>query len=163
MEIKEKHCKGCNKTKLITDFVRDKHCKSGYTAKCKLCRIIKQKEWVLKNPEKVKALNIKHRSTRKAYYSDPERKLIYRKKYIEKTFNIDYSIYEKMLEEQKNVCYICNNVEISTRNNYLAVDHNHETGKIRGLLCTSCNRGLGFFKDNEILLQNAVNYLKLKN
>jgi hypothetical protein len=41
----------------------------------------------------------------------------------------------------------------------VAVDHNHSTGKVRGLLCNRCNKGLGFFKDSSELLNSAIRYL----
>jgi len=50
--------------------------------------------------------------------------------------------------------------EIYYRNKVLCVDHDHNTGKIRGLLCNTCNRALGLLKDNKQLLINALKYLK---
>ena len=67
--------------------------------------------------------------------------------------------YAKMFEEQNGYCKICKGhaIEFSRR---LAVDHCHETGKVRGLLCMFCNTGLGNFKDNIDLLEEAIAYLK---
>lgn len=65
-----------------------------------------------------------------------------------------------MEEEQGGVCAICGNPETDKRNHRLAVDHCHETDKIRGLLCKSCNIGLGMFKDNTNNLTRAVAYLR---
>lgn len=61
-----------------------------------------------------------------------------------------------MLEEQDGKCYLCGGIDF--RN--LAVDHNHKTGKVRRLLCSSCNTGLGKFKDDPDLLTKAAVYLK---
>ena len=158
-----RHCNGCNTTKDLTDFSKDNADVTGYTYRCKKCRNQKQKEWVKKNPDKVKILNLKHRETRKEYYSSPERKLKYRKKYIEKAFNIPYSQYEQMQTAQNNVCAICKEKETCSRQEYLSVDHNHTTGKVRGLLCNSCNRALGYFRDNPVFVENAKNYLILNN
>lgn len=63
--------------------------------------------------------------------------------------------YETMLKEQNNRCKICSETFTSTAH----VDHCHTTGKVRGLLCGNCNHGLGKFKDNTKLLQNAITYL----
>lgn len=161
--IVERKCNGCDLIKPISNFCKDKYRYGGYSYRCKSCRAKYQRDWVRNNPEKVKILNDKHKATRKEFYNNPENKLKYRKLFIEKSFRILYEDYEKMQIEQNNLCYICKNPETSTRNNYLCVDHNHETGKIRGLLCNSCNRALGYFKDNITLLQNAINYLNLKN
>jgi len=74
--------------------------------------------------------------------------------------------YTALLESQNGVCAICGAAEghkskdgVSAR---LAVDHDHETGEIRGLLCMSCNRGLGRFKDSLELLDSAQRYLRKK-
>jgi hypothetical protein len=74
--------------------------------------------------------------------------------------------YEKMLEEQNNVCKLCKNPETvsnspkSSGPNRLAIDHCHKTDKIRGLLCRSCNLMLGNAKDSIELLQEAIDYLQ---
>ena len=72
---------------------------------------------------------------------------------LKKKYGIDYEVYLKMYEVQKGLCIIC---ETKTR---LLVDHCHQTGKVRGLLCTHCNSGLGFFRDNKTALKNAIKYL----
>ncbi len=78
--------------------------------------------------------------------------------------NINFDGYCSLQKKQNNVCAICGNPEIAIdqrgklRN--LAVDHCHKTGKIRGLLCTNCNKGLGHFKDSPDLLTKAIEYLK---
>lgn len=63
--------------------------------------------------------------------------------------------YDDMILSQKNLCAICNQPSKRT----LHIDHNHETGKIRALLCSNCNLGIGNFKDNLVYLQNAIDYL----
>ena len=68
--------------------------------------------------------------------------------------------YDEMLVKQKGVCAICNSTLNSSRYTKLAVDHDHRTGKVRGLLCTNCNTAIGLMKDSTIRLQNAIEYLK---
>lgn len=74
--------------------------------------------------------------------------------------------YEDMIEAQNNKCLICNNPETVSNNpkatgpNRLTIDHCHQTQKIRGLLCRSCNLMLGFSKDSIEILQAAIDYLK---
>jgi hypothetical protein len=61
-------------------------------------------------------------------------------------------------ERQEECCAICKKeVELIDS----AIDHNHETGEFRGVLCKQCNRALGMFKDNPQVLQNAVEYLNM--
>ena len=83
---------------------------------------------------------------------------------LRKQYGITLEDYYKMLEEQNHVCAICGRAEYATDHRSglpraLAVDHCHETGKVRGLLCTNCNRGLGKFNDNIERLANAIKYL----
>lgn len=72
-------------------------------------------------------------------------------------YGITHGEYLKMLFIQNEVCRICKEECPSGRN--LAVDHDHKTGEIRGLLCGRCNRGLGYFKDDPLLLREAAWYL----
>lgn len=66
--------------------------------------------------------------------------------------------YQVMHQLQEGVCAICGRPEpVSGRR--LAVDHDHQSGKIRDLLCSACNRGLGHFYDRPELLVSAANYL----
>lgn len=83
--------------------------------------------------------------------------------HLKSTFGITKVEYDKMLEECGGVCSICGEEETFKLNGKivnLSVDHDHTTGKIRGLLCRSCNLGLGNFKDNIQSLERAIKYLK---
>tara|TARA_R110000822_G_scaffold9098_3_gene35534 strand:- start:147 stop:542 length:396 start_codon:yes stop_codon:yes gene_type:complete len=73
--------------------------------------------------------------------------------------------YEEYLSELPNGCSICSiafNLEEPKSASGVAVDHCHESGHVRGLLCNSCNVGIGHFYDNPDLLIAAANYLKEK-
>ena len=61
-----------------------------------------------------------------------------------------------MLNEQRHMCGIC----MTKIGNEACVDHNHTTGKIRGLLCRKCNMGLGLFNDDRLLIRHADSYLE---
>ena len=78
---------------------------------------------------------------------------------IKKLYGIDRADYEQMMKEQRGVCKICGTTEADHRK-FLSVDHDHKTGQVRGLLCHSCNIGLGKFRDNENLLKLAIVYLQ---
>lgn len=67
--------------------------------------------------------------------------------------------YEDMLVQQRGVCAICKGVLNSSRYTKLAVDHDHKTGRVRGLLCTNCNTAVGLMKDSPGRLRAAANYL----
>ncbi len=85
------------------------------------------------------------------------------------TTMIKDATYEMMFEKQKGLCAICGKVEIAVykgkrdigKVRKLCIDHNHETGKVRGLLCQKCNAGLGMFLDNVEFMLKAVAYLRV--
>lgn len=85
---------------------------------------------------------------------------LYRKGYRTKDrrfvrYGITPEMFQNMVNEQNNECLICR-LDMVKPN----VDHNHETGKVRGLLCDKCNRALGIFKDDLEILKSAVKYLE---
>jgi hypothetical protein len=77
---------------------------------------------------------------------------------IRNQYGITLADYNDMLEAQDYKCAICRN-EDEVEGRRLAIDHCHTSGKVRGLLCGKCNRGLGLFYDNQELLSNAIKYL----
>ena len=86
---------------------------------------------------------------------------------LKRAYGITFDEYEELLSKQNKKCAICgidNNGKYRNKPRAFAVDHCHTTGKIRGLLCSDCNTGIGLLKDNINFLQSAINYLnKLKN
>ena len=157
-----KKCTGCGEEKPATleYFTKDNHNKLGLTAKCNKCRSEKQKAWMRQNPEKVKQANLKHREKRKDFYNSPEGILSSRRAHLKRMYGISLEDYDKMSEEQNHKCQICGKTEMNYRNKVLCVDHNHSTGKVRGLLCGLCNSGLGKFLENKQYMLNAIKYLE---
>ena len=82
---------------------------------------------------------------------------MYRNNNLKRRYNITLEEYNILFEKQNGKCAICNKKQI---NKQLAVDHDHNTGKVRGLLCQNCNTGIGKFKDNPKLLLKAKAYLE---
>lgn len=131
------------------------------------------KKWREENKDHVKQYTSKYS---KAYYQANRQKAIdnsikwtalNRDKTLHNQLMRKYKItldqYNEMLVLQNHVCAICRGPEVKV-NKFgnliaLAVDHCHKTGKIRGLLCSNCNKGLGFFKDIIYNLYNAIAYL----
>ena len=74
-------------------------------------------------------------------------------------YNLTTEDYANMLARQKGGCAICSKANTNNRN--LHVDHCHETGHVRALLCNKCNSGLGMFRDNPEILEKAAQYLKI--
>lgn len=88
---------------------------------------------------------------------------LYNKHIRLRNYGITLEIYEEMVLEQNNCCAICR-CELVGKNNASSapvVDHCHESLEVRGILCMSCNKGLGMFKDDITALQNAIEYLKI--
>lgn len=79
-------------------------------------------------------------------------------KRLNQKYGISLKEYNDMLLNQNGVCAICKNKNLPNSGK-LAVDHDHENGKVRGLLCIQCNRGLGMFYDNIKYLSSAIEYL----
>ena len=139
-----KTCTVCKETKPIGEFYNYKASKDGKAYRCKTCDNKARNKWREENPER-------------AAYSLRNRRLKYQ-------YGIDIPEYNKILEEQGGVCACCgrkeNNVMGPRRDWNFAVDHCHDTGRIRGLLCNDCNRGIGLLGDNVKGLEKALEYLK---
>lgn len=81
-----------------------------------------------------------------------------RRYYILRSYGIKESGYIKMLDDQNNCCAICYSKFENSK--FRHIDHDHNTGKIRGILCNKCNSGIGCFRDNINYLYNAINYIR---
>ena len=118
---------------------------------CRECSKRNDKKSRLKNPEKrmLASRNWEKRNRDKISLKWEIRKL--------KQYGLTIEHYNKLLLQQNNKCAICE--QNCPTGKKLAVDHNHTTGQIRGLLCMECNTGIGKLKDNPILIAKALNYL----
>jgi hypothetical protein len=84
-------------------------------------------------------------------------------KYLQREYKINYSQYMEMLKSQDDKCAICGSEGFKMQAHHkikLVVDHCHSTGRVRGMLCHNCNRGLGLFQDSVQFLQSASSYLQ---
>lgn len=83
---------------------------------------------------------------------------------LKHSYGISENEYQQMLDTQNGCCAICKRIETRVGRTGavlpLCVDHNHTTGDIRGLLCSSCNQGLGFMQDDPDRFRAAANYLE---
>lgn len=82
---------------------------------------------------------------------------------LRKNFGIDLKQYQRMFAAQNGICAICECEETATRNGkalWLSVDHDHENGEVRSLLCKVCNTGLGAFSDKTETMEKAIAYIK---
>jgi hypothetical protein len=135
-----KTCNICETARPLSDFGVRKSGRIGdLIMPCKPCKVQAYRSKRRANPE---------------HYLHIERKSKFKKQY-----GITIEQYDEMLTAQGGGCAICSTKTPSNRTKYFAVDHCHSTGKVRGLLCMKCNRGLGLFNDKTDLLKLATNYL----
>lgn len=80
----------------------------------------------------------------------------YRKSHLRKYHGITIADYDRLFKEQNGHCAICENPPSGVS---LHVDHDHLTGRIRGLLCAHCNTGIGLLRDDQLLLDKAAKYI----
>lgn len=131
-----------------------------------------RKKYHLKNKEKLNAKSRKYQQDNKLRLNALKR--VYNKKnyqrfkkrYWNNKLKFNYGItleqYNQIFEQQQGRCAICGIEQIKTMKRF-AVDHNHITNKVRGLLCNRCNLAIGLFEDSIVGLNKAVEYLKKYN
>ena len=156
-----KRCPKCEEIKPKSDFHKDKSKKDGLVSSCKPCHKATNKAWNQANKEKYKARQKEYYQANKEKYkaySEANKEKIeeYR---LNNKFGITQDEYDLNLELQDHACKICK-VDASEFTKKLHVDHCHTTGELRGLLCPSCNVGLGHFRDDIELLEDAIDYVK---
>lgn len=118
--------------------------------KCAPCRREYQRSKYQQYSDSRKLASKKFREKNPTYQKDYDLKLNY---------NISLAEYNKIKSQQDDQCKICGILEKDSGSKGLVVDHDHTNGNIRGLLCSNCNRALGYFKDNPQIVLNAAKYL----
>ncbi len=160
-----KRCKKCGIEKPRSEFYRASGTRDGLRGDCKSCNLALQHERYMANPAVAKArvkqwqqenadrLNAYRRRRRQ----DPivkEREWV---TYLRRKYGLSIAEYSALLAVQSGLCAICENPPADGRR--LHVDHDHETGRVRGLLCFTCNNALGDFEDDPGRLRSAIGYL----
>ncbi len=178
----EKLCSRCLVVKPIEFFYRNSHNKSGRNGVCRDCiRAVARAKYASRDPQERKnyqnQCNRKRKEKRAAWYQIHKVKLRaqgdehykasqekWRRRELMRIFGITLEFYNEMLEKQNGKCSICKRPERvvhkkTKRVKVLSVDHCHKTGKIRGLLCSSCNMAIGLLSDSVEFLQNAIYHI----
>lgn len=144
--MKVKFCSKCKKKKFISEFGKNKQTTTGLSCWCKLCKCEDSKIFRKNNPELMK------KQSRRL-------KLKFR-------YGLTPDEYDQMFKEQNGLCAICGKKETQC-NQYgiqrLSVDHNHQNGKVRQLLCNRCNLLVGPMENNLELVDVVLDYLKEHN
>ena len=128
-----KRCADCKQTKPDEEFPRNKNCKDGRHPYCKPCHNARTKE-----------------SKQRLYGGS-------RHYHLRQRYGIGADEFDELVRQQGGVCAICG------RENPEHVDHDHETGEVRGILCFNCNGGLGQFRDSIDALRAAASYLDARD
>ena len=149
-----KECNICKETKALTEFYTRKLSKDGREGVCKVCRM-KQKRSRKNFIEQTRRATIKH---------DLKRKGNRWEYHLTRTYGLSQEDYFNMLDKQDYCCPICL-LPVDKEMHYgkFVVDHCHNSGKVRGLLCNKCNLLLGNARDNIKVLEQAITYLKERN
>ena len=126
--------------------------------KCRICNIVRDEDFFYKN-DKTNRCKACEQSRKRAERKTRSHADIDRRKRLKKEYGITLEQFNEMNLAQNGQCAICGLKESMNRKN-LCIDHCHESGMIRGLLCHACNVGLGHFNDNTKKLYNAIKYLK---
>lgn len=171
-------CPACGQSKSFREFCRDSsnHFAPTICVECMRREVERRGMMVCRRCQEAKPLSGFHKDTRRVTgYTDECRdcrRVIARAAHILRTYGITQDQYDALYAEQEGRCAICGcddemmTIPNGSRNrqarrfSHLYVDHDHRTGKVRGLLCQDCNLGLGAFKDNGIILRTAAAYLR---
>lgn len=147
LQVNSKTCYRCHGIYSLGDFSVDESKMDGRSIYCSSCR-----RKILKKRRSMPQFNAKRRSKRHRY-AESNRNWRLKTKY-----GITLEQFEQLFAIQNRRCALCKSTK-SDKNNFV-VDHCHKTGKIRGILCSYCNRALGMFKDDACILLKAIEYLK---
>ncbi len=149
-----KICSKCKHAKLLQEFSKQKACKDGHSPWCKKCALAYNKEYCRKNKDKVARWCKKSREKRKKRDLKGYKRS-YRNTQLKYLYNITLEDYDKLFKQQRGCCSVCKRPQ-SKLTRTLAVDHNHQTGKIRGLLCDLCNLNMEWYEKNKWRLEQYL-------
>lgn len=155
--MKRKKCSRCRKTKRVQEFSKDRSRADGLQPRCKSCaKEVKARSLSKLTPEKIR----RHKDQIAEWkYSNKEYRQFYEwSRKLKLNYGMEVQDYCLIMERQNDHCAICG-VDFNDYDGIIGVDHCHITGIVRGILCNSCNHGLGCFKDSRQNLNSAICYL----
>lgn len=127
-------CAACKNIKELSEFNNDKTKNNGKQNNCKEC----------------------YRKKRKLIYKD--KKELFATQQIKRKYGLSKTSLDELYRKQNNCCAICG--RLKREDEKFCIDHNHRTGKVRGLLCANCNLGIGHFNDDIFIMQRVIEYLR---
>lgn len=175
-----KQCPKCKAVKDVSEFGKDSYSKDKLRCYCKGCckkynqacktEIIKahkkyQKTKKFKKTRQKYQRSEKGKETNRRYQRSEKCKSRHRGCRLKRQYKITLEQYDKMFAFQGGVCAICGcpeTVKLKNIAKRLSIDHNHITGKVRGLLCHNCNQALGLLGENPVVIKSLLGYI-IKN
>lgn len=153
---KKKFCPSCKKTKVASGWPKHKNRRGGLGSVCKSCMKSSSKNWYKKNAKR------RNKQTQSYYEKNKDRQ---KDLYLQRKFGITLDQYNEMLVAQNGVCKLCNRPERAKQKSTgkvksLAVDHCHDSNRVRGLLCYHCNHIIACLGDNEESAEKLLMYMK---
>jgi len=144
-----KYCKDCKQFKSLDCFTANRQKKDGLNIYCRMCCNKRSIHWKNGNKSKTAAYKKRYRELNPTEARDYT---------LRSRYGITLDEFNAMFEKQGKRCAVCRSDKSDSKN--FVVDHCHTTGKIRGVLCSYCNRALGMMKDDPELLSKAIIYLR---
>lgn len=141
-------CTKCGEKKPTSEFYRHKHSKSGFYSVCTKCTLKHQNKYYCKHDQQRKEYANQYRSNHR------DTILKYNRDKRFKKYGLTKDQFLEILDRQNNLCAICH------KKPPVDIDHDHRTGRVRGILCRRCNAAIGVFDDSIDLLRNSISYLE---
>lgn len=147
-------CTRCGERKSWSEFHAHPLGINGKQSRCKVCTNALRREHRANHPEQKRAADRRRYQRRKASRGKLASDLM-------RLYGLSLGEYDAMWQRQGGLCALCLRAPTGRRNaSSLHVDHDHVTGRVRGLLCQHCNNGLGRFRDDPALLRRAAAYVE---
>jgi len=158
----EKKCSQCEQNCSLDQFPPDNRRKDRRASKCRDCVRINTEAYYARYPKAESQRRMRNAEHGKAWHQRNRSKQIARMRWnrAKKVYGINKEDYENLLVAQGGRCAICRADSPGRDDQFFAIDHDHATGVVRGLLCQRCNSGLGFFLDNPELMREAATYVE---
>lgn len=153
MKETRKRCPKCGVTKDYSEYHKSRNNSRGIQSRCKACQKAELVARKKKNPERYAKLSRDWKAKNRDKVNKASR--WYK---IKAAYGLTEQEYDDLLAKQGHRCAICETLEPKGKGIW-HIDHCHETGKVRAILCHHCNVGLGHFQDSISLLQKAVDYV----
>jgi hypothetical protein len=156
-----KSCAICRESKPFSDFYRAAGMKDGHRSECKACNLAARRAKYAENPRPYidrvlkwqRANREQYLQRLREYNGTPAKKTSNRKSHLKRSYGLTLEAFAALLEAQGGGCAICGRPDAAN------VDHDHVTGRVRGILCFNCNIAIGHVGDDEDRLAAAMAYL----